>query len=393
MGQGGDIFLVLDISHGFTRDAQFFLSHSTIHESHYRHSPKFCKNPFAFLPSGGVLLYNFSMSSILLPARRLPWPTPWAEIFVREAPLLLEIGFGGGHFLRDLARKRPSANILGVEISLPSLRKTEKKIVRAGLSNVRLLQCDAQYLLWALCAPAALAEVYINFPDPWPKAAHHQRRLINPAFLHLLATRLQGNGRLDIATDHAGYAEWITDHLNQSPYFHSRHATPFTNEDPERQQTKYESIALAAGRSCHYFHWQRNAVSAPDNFPPPEELPMPHVVLQTPLSLPEIEAHFSPFHVSEEEVNVHFMEMFLAQGGARLLVDTYVKETPLTQRVGLQIRLRPSGDLVVGLHELGFPRPTAAVHTAVRHLAEWIVHLHPAGHIVRHNLQTTTQTT
>ena len=140
------------------------------------------------------------MSSIILPERRLPCPTPWAEIFAQDAPLLVEIGFGGGHFLRHLAQKRPSANIIGVEISLPSLRRGERKIIHAGLSNVRLLQCSARYLLHALCAPGSVAEVYINFPDPWPKAAHHQRRLIDESFLHLLATRLEVDGRLDIAT-------------------------------------------------------------------------------------------------------------------------------------------------------------------------------------------------
>ncbi|HID52510.1 MAG TPA: tRNA (guanosine(46)-N7)-methyltransferase TrmB [Anaerolineae bacterium] len=324
---------------------------------------------------------------ITLPERRLPWPTPWAEIFGRDAPLLVEIGFGGGHFLVDLARKRPSANIIGVEISLPSLRRGERKIVHAGLPNARLLQCSARYLLWALCAPASVAEVYINFPDPWPKAAHHQRRLINESFLHLLATRMEANGRLDIATDHADYAEWITEALAQTPYFESRLPVPFVTEDNERLRTKYENIALAAGRACHYYKWRRNETLAPDIFPPPEELPMPHVILETPLSLPEIESHFTSFHVSTDDVHLRFMEMFLARDEVSLLVDTYLKEEPVPQRVGLQIRRRPSGDLVVGLHELGFPRPTSGIHTAVRHLADWAVSLHPAGRIVRHNLQ------
>ncbi len=325
---------------------------------------------------------------IILPERRLPWPAPWAEIFERDAPLLVEIGFGGGHFLVDLARKRPSANVVGVEISLPSLRRGERKIVNAGLRNARLLQCSARYLLWALCPPGSVAEVYVNFPDPWPKAAHHQRRLINESFLHLLATRMEADGRLDIATDHAEYAAWINDALAQTPYFESRLPVPFVTEDNERLRTKYENIALAAGRVCRYYKWRRNGTPAPDIFPPPEELSMPHAILETPLSLAEIESCFTPFHVAGDDVHIRFMEMFLARDEASLLVDTYLKEEPLAQRVGLQIRLRPSGDLVVGLHELGFPRPTSGIHTAVRHLADWVVSLHPEGRIVRHNLQT-----
>ena len=114
---------------------------------------------------------------------------------------------------------------------------------------------------------------------------------------------------------------------------------------------------------------------------------MPHVILETPLSLPEIASHFTSFHVSTGDIHVRFMEVFLARDEASLLVDTYLKEEPMAQRVGLQIRLRPSGDLVVGLHELGFPRPTSGIHTAVRHLADWVASLSPEGRIIRHNLQ------
>ncbi|MEZ4594037.1 MAG: hypothetical protein R3D55_23290 [Chloroflexota bacterium] len=90
-------------------------------------------------------------------------------------------------------RNGESANLLGVEISLPALDKAQRKVKTLGLSNVRLLR--QRYLLQVLCPPESVTEVYINFPDPWPKARQLHRRLINVDFLHLLATRMVPNGR------------------------------------------------------------------------------------------------------------------------------------------------------------------------------------------------------
>ena len=143
--------------------------------------------------------YNEAMSQIVLYQPQLLWPTDWAALFGREAPFVIEIGFGGGHFLVDLAQKRPFQNILGVEISIPSIQRAERKIRNLSLTNVKILQTDARFLLQLLCPPNGIQEVYINFPDPWRKAAHHDRRLINLEFLHLLATRMANNGTLDIA--------------------------------------------------------------------------------------------------------------------------------------------------------------------------------------------------
>lgn len=330
------------------------------------------------------------MNSIVLADRALAWPTDWGEIFGREVPLLIEIGFGGGHFLMDLARKRPSCSIIGVEISVQSLRRAERKINNAGLTNVRLVQCGARYLLQALCAPASIDEVYINFPDPWRKAAHTHRRLIRDEFLALLATRMKPNGLLDIATDHAAYAEWITERLECTPYFHSRLPTTFVNEDAERLQTKYELRGLGMGHICHYYKWQRNDTAVTPNYPIPKEFVMPHVVIKTPMTLPEIQSAFTPQQFSEgaegAAINVRCLEAFLAQNGSTLLVDSYISEEPLSQRLGVQIRQRDTGEVVVRLHEIGFPRSTMGIQVAVKGLADWVVNLHPEAEVVRHNL-------
>lgn len=326
------------------------------------------------------------MLATLHHAARLPWPTNWDAVYGRYAPLLIEIGFGGGHFLVDWAKQRPDANLLGLEISLPSLQKGEKKIRQAGLTNVRLVQGSAQLLLQALCVPASIAEIFINFPDPWRKEKHTHRRLISDDFLHLAATRLVPGGLLDIATDHADYAQWITTRLERTPYFTSRRPTTFITEDNTRLRTKYESIALAAGRTCHYYKWRRNETPAPNIFPVPEELPMPHVILKSPLSLADIGQRFEPEQVSSENTHVKFLEMYQSFYDQKLLVETYIKEPPLTQRVGLSIRQRKTGELIVGLHDVGFPRPTRGIQLAISHLAQWIASLHPGTEWVASNL-------
>ncbi len=312
------------------------------------------------------------MGENILHYARMPWPTDWAAVFGREAPLLVEIGFGGGQFLVDLARKRPFANILGIEISLPSLRKGAKKVRLANLTNTQVLQGDSKAVLWLQCLPKSLAEVYINFPDPWPKAAHQQRRLISDNFLHLLATRMQDGGLLDIATDHADYAKVITACLERTSYFDSRLPTTFINQDETRLRTKYETIGLQEGRICHYYKWVRNAIPASNTFTILEELPMPHVVMMLPESLETIVSRFSPQSVEMGAVNIKFLEMYQSSRPGKLLVETYVREEPFHQRVCLEIRQRRQGDFVISLAEVGFPRPTPGIHLAVNALVEWL---------------------
>ena len=322
----------------------------------------------------------------MLPAARLPWPVNWEEIYGRSAPLLVEIGFGSGHFLIDWARKRPDANVLGLEISLPSLRKGGSKIRNAGLKNVGVVRGGARLVLQALFPPASIAEIQINFPDPWPRERHHSRRLISDGFLHLAATRLIPGGFLLIATDHTDYAGWIAARLERSPYFTSHLPATYVTRDEERSRTKYERLALDEGRLCYYFKWRRNGKTAVNTFPIPQELPMPHVILRSPVDLLEIGHRFKPQHYSSGDLHVKLLETYQSCYDQKLLVEAYVNETPLAQRVGLSVRRRPTGELVIGLHEVGFPRPTRGIQLAIVHLAQWIVSLHPDSAVETSNI-------
>ncbi|MFZ0546374.1 MAG: tRNA (guanosine(46)-N7)-methyltransferase TrmB [Candidatus Promineifilaceae bacterium] len=325
------------------------------------------------------------MRDIILPAR-LPWPADWTEIFGRSASLVIEIGFGNGEFLLDLAQKRPDQNFLGLEISLPSLYKAERKIERLGLSNVWAMQSQAKIALWALCLPGSVAEIYINFPDPWPKPAHYERRLINDRFLHLAATRMAVGGRLSVATDDADYAAWIQEAFANCAYFENPFTADYLTEDKERLRTKYEKIAIAAGRTCHYFMRLRSPVPAPDPFPIPTELPMPHAIVTSPISLDETSRHFEPQSWSMGTTHLRLNELYRSEFHEALMVDVYLSEEPLDQRVMLVITRRKEGDYLIHLHEVGFPRPTTGIHFAVYRLAKWLAGLDPGGKIESHKL-------
>lgn len=331
--------------------------------------------------------YNQGMNEHTLELIRMAWPTVWPHIFGRQAPLVVEIGFGNGRFLLDLAHQRPEVNLLGIEIARPSVRRTAGRIRRAGVTNVRLLRASAQSAIQLLFEPASIDGLMINFPDPWPKADHNDRRLISTPFLELLASRMLEGAELDIATDHGDYSEWIADLLQASPHFDSRLEVAYLREDEARLRTKYEQKGLAAGSACYYFKWRRNGVSAPDGYDLVEELPMPHVVVGSPLTLVEIAGRFETQQCASEDATIRFIDLYQSLRRPSLIVDTYIAEEPLDQRLMLEIYQRPDGDYLIRLQATGFPRPTEGVHAAIACLSKWLCRQHDEGRVVRHNLR------
>lgn len=318
---------------------------------------------------------------------QLPWPADWAALFGRPAPLVVEIGFGSGLFLVDMARRRPDVNLLGLEISIPSIRRAARKVHREDLSSVILMQASAEAVLQALCEPGSIDGVIINYPDPWPKKDHFDRRLIDDTFLRLLATRMASGADLDIATDHDDYAGQIAMCLSRSPHFSSRQDTPFSYDDPGRIRTKYEQVALSEGRTPRYFKWRRNDAPIDNSFPFPVELPMPHVVLRLPADLTEIGRHIRPAVIELESTRIRYIDAYQSFHDGKLLIETYVNEDPIQQRIGLEIRSRPAGEIIISLAEVGFPRPTPGVHLAIRYLVDQLREEFPSLVVIQTTLQ------
>lgn len=177
----------------------------------------------------------------------------FGDVFGREAPRVVEIGFGNGEQLLHAAVAEPERDFIGVEVHRPGVGRLMNALAAAGLDNVRIYNADAVDVLEQEIPPASLAEVRIYFPDPWHKKRHHKRRLIQPGFLALLARRTAPGGRLHIATDWAGYAEHIGEVLAAAPDWQPDPAHPGHSRPEWRTQTHFERRGLRLGHGVWDF--------------------------------------------------------------------------------------------------------------------------------------------
>ena len=183
----------------------------------------------------------------------------WSEHFGTDAPLVVEIGFGRGEFLLDLAARDPDQPFLGIEYSRKRVLKLARKLARTESTNVRLVAEPAEEVLAETLRDQSVAVFWINFPDPWPKKRHFKRRLIQPELVALLTRRLVPGGLIEIATDHPGYAEWVDEILREAPGLENCNAPrPWLTEPPPgRKATSYELEWRAQGRGFHFFTYRR----------------------------------------------------------------------------------------------------------------------------------------
>jgi len=318
---------------------------------------------------------------LLVPWTRLDWPLAWGALFGRNAPLALELGFGNGDYIRERATRDSGTDWVGAEVSWGSVERLLARLDRGGIGNVRVVQGDGAYLLEHLFPPGSLDEIVINHPDPWPKKRHHGRRLVQPSFVRLAASRLRRGSLLTIVTDHADYAEWIREVLEGQDAFRSEFATSWVETLPDRSPTKYERKGLEAGSKIHYFVWRNHAgpQDAPSRKEPLE--PMPNVILVgLPRGTHPLE-EFSPWSWSAEHretpVHVSFLSVYSRRPGPEWLVEALVKEGGFTQHLLLSLSPREDGRLVIQPSPVGYPRPTWGVKQAVAHLAGWLLRRHP----------------
>ena len=179
-----------------------------------------------------------------------PWD-PHAG-FGRTAPVLLEIGSGMGETTAALAAAEPDLDHVAVEVFEPGLAQLLMRIADAGLSNQRLLRGDAVDLLEHAVAPGSLDGVRVYFPDPWPKRRHHKRRLVQPDFVALAASRIRPGGTLHLATDWSDYAEEMRAVCAGVPALALQDESPpgsgFSRRPDWRPMTKFEARAVEEGR-------------------------------------------------------------------------------------------------------------------------------------------------
>lgn len=219
-----------------------------------------------------------SRRGALTPNQQGAWDRMWPSIgrevgdepldteawFGRKAPLVIEIGCGTGTATAAMAQAEPDVDLIGIEVYQPGLAQLVQRIERDGIGNVRLLRGDAVDVLEHMIAAESLTGVRVFFPDPWPKARHHKRRLLQPATFALIASRLRPGGVLHVATDHADYAEHIAEVGAGEPLLTGLNETTGGNAELlalhstigyERPVTKFEGKAHRAGSAITEFIW------------------------------------------------------------------------------------------------------------------------------------------
>jgi tRNA (guanine-N7-)-methyltransferase len=191
------------------------------------------------------------------------WPD-WQAQFGNDRPLKLEIGFGMGNFLIEMAAQEPHTNFIGMDFYHKGIRKLMTRIKKLQLENIRVAYGDVRVKIPLLFKDDELEAVYINFPDPWPKKRHTKRRLIKPDFVKLVGQKLTPQGRVYLATDSELYAKDMLEHFNADPVLQNQDAeSGFLDSRKDMPRTKYEKNFINAGHKIYYLEYSRPGIATP----------------------------------------------------------------------------------------------------------------------------------
>jgi len=186
-------------------------------------------------------------------------PLDLSKVFGNKNEVVLEIGFGDGDFLIEMADRHPEKNFLGIEIKTKRFKIAVKSTQHKNNENLRFLHMNANIAVEELFFEDVFSLIYINFPDPWPKDRHLKHRIVNPEFLASLSKILKKDGVLEIASDHKDYISHSFDVFKNISYFKSQYPPPgYLHNLPNRPHTKYERSFRKEGREIFYLMFTNN---------------------------------------------------------------------------------------------------------------------------------------
>jgi len=184
--------------------------------------------------------------------------TDWQTHFKNNHPVKLEIGFGMGDFLIEMATREPNSNFVGIDFSQDCIRKLLAQINNLHLKNIRVVYGDVREKTPCLFRDDKLDTVYINLPDPWPRKRHFKRRLVKPDLVNLIARKLVPSGHIYLATDSESYAREILDYCNAEPLLQNKNQHSGILENRYHlPKSKYEKSFIYAGDKIHYLEYSR----------------------------------------------------------------------------------------------------------------------------------------
>ncbi len=179
-------------------------------------------------------------------------------VFGRRAPRTFEIGFGMGHSLLEMAAAAPEQDFIGVEVHRPGVGALLNGLLTQNLSNVRVYSCDALEVLRNCVADNSLDRLMLFFPDPWHKARHHKRRIVQLEFAELVRQKLKVGGVLHMATDWQPYAEYMLEVMNAAPGYQNLAADgSYVPRPAERPITKFERRGERLGHGVWDLKFER----------------------------------------------------------------------------------------------------------------------------------------
>lgn len=212
------------------------------------------------------------------------YPLNWDAIFLRQAPLAVEIGFGNGEFMVDWATRRPEWNFVGIDSSRGSVLRLQKGTLKNSIGNVRILQNDAPFCLRELFSNNSIQHLVMNFPDPWPKIRHKERRMLQPSFILTLGAVLTNKGMFELVTDQQWLARDSHAMFSRSDRFFQLNAL---EKNPERSlRTKYEKKWQEAG--CDLYHLTAIKIKEIAISRILEDCEMPHRIIENEISAEQI---------------------------------------------------------------------------------------------------------
>jgi tRNA (guanine-N7-)-methyltransferase len=166
----------------------------------------------------------------------------WKEVYNREAPIVLEIGFGMGASLVEMAKNAPEKDFIGIEVHSPGVGACLMGAEETGLTNLRVMCHDAVEVFDYMIPDGSLDTVQLFFPDPWHKTRHHKRRIVQPVFAEMLRKKLKIGGVFHMATDWENYAEHMVEVMNAAPgYKNTATDGDYIARPEDRPLTKFEA--------------------------------------------------------------------------------------------------------------------------------------------------------
>ena len=296
-------------------------------------------------------------------------PPDWGGIFGRRAPLVVEIGFGNGEFLAAEAACHPDLDFVGFELSLTCIEKAGRKFSAAGLANVRMVRLDGRFGLRELFPDGSVRRVIVNFPCPWPKARHADRRLVNAEFARTLAAVLEPGGTFELTTDALFFAEESKQNLTSTGCFTIAGPEPVGGEPRTRYERKWRTRGLAIYRLVA----EKTATATVERI---AEGRMPHARIGGDIEVADVLRAVGLKEVWSRGAFV-IKEAFVAPGEDTVLLRAFATDGDFSQHFFISVS-RDRRGWIVQLDSATVPFRTPAVKRAVFAVAE---HLQKEGEV------------